>query len=176
MEAGRCFARCYRCIRSTRTPLQGVFRRKCFIGQIMWEISPVIRALIYLLISSLTSFAGVEIEVSGVANQRGDICVMVFATKAGFPDDPAKALKKFAVSAKTAKAGVVRFKVPDLKKGIFAFVALHDEDGDRKLKKNFFGIPKEGVAVSNYPKLKPPTFAKAVMKNPSGVIRMKLSY
>ena len=134
------------------------------------------RAVLCLLCSSVFSFAGVEIEVARIANQRGDICVMVFSAKAGFPDDPGKALMRFAVPAKTAKAGVVRFKLPGLKKGSYAFVALHDEDGNRKLKKNFLGIPKEGVAVSNYAKLKPPRFEKAALKDPSGVIRLKLSY
>ena len=128
----------------------------------------------FLLISA--SFAGVEIEVGGIVNQRGDICVMVFSGKAGFPDDPEKALMKFFVPASKAKGGAVRIKVPDLKKGDFAFVALHDEDRNRKLKKNFLGIPKEGVAVSNYPKLRLPIFEKAAVRNPSGILKLTLSY
>lgn len=142
----------------------------------MWKTGFVIRILFCLLFPSMASFAGVKVEVSGIANQRGDICVMVFSSELGFPDDPAKAFIKFAVPAKAAKGGVVRIEVPDLKNGSFAFVALHDEDGNRKLKKNFLGVPKEGVAVSNYPKLRPPSFKKAAVKNPNGVLKLKLSY
>ena len=83
---------------------------------------------------------------------------------------------KFFVPASKAKGGVVRIKVPDLKKGDFALVALHDEDRNRKLKKNFLGIPKEGVAVSNYPKLRLPSFEKAAVRNPKGVLKLMLSY
>ena len=142
----------------------------------LWNILRVFRIFFGFFLLVSTSFAGVEIEVTGISNQRGDICVMVFSGKAGFPDDPEKALMKFFVPASKAKGGAVRIKVPDLKKGNLAFVALHDEDRNRKLKKNFLGIPKEGVAVSNYPKLRLPSFEKAAVRNPNGVLKLTLSY
>lgn len=136
----------------------------------------MLRILIGLLFCAVVSASGVEVEVSGIANQRGDVCLLVFSGEVGFPNDPEKAVAKFAVSATKAKGGVVKFKIPGLKKGNYAFVALHDEDKDRKVKKNVFGIPKEGVAISNYPKLRPPKFEKAAVKNPGGILRLRLSY
>ena len=54
----------------------------------LWNILRVFRIFFGFFLLVSTSFAGVEIEVTGISNQRGDICVMVFSGKAGFPDDP----------------------------------------------------------------------------------------
>lgn len=113
------------------------------------------------------------VEVSGVKNDTGKVGILVFAQAEGFPEESEKALHRIE---QKATAGTVVFKVPDLKPGSYAFVVLHDENKNRKLDKNFFGYPKEGVAISNATKIARPKFAKARIVNPKSPLKLKLLY
>ena len=49
-----------------------------------------------------------------------------------------------------------------LENGEYAIALFHDENSNKKLDKNFFGVPKEGYGISNNPKtLLEPTFKDA---------------
>ena len=62
--------------------------------------------------------------------------------------------------------------------GTYAIAVVHDENDNKKMDTNFFGIPKEGYGVSNnkYPKMSEPSFddAKFSLKEDKEIsIKMK---
>ncbi|MGC6426390.1 MAG: DUF2141 domain-containing protein [Akkermansiaceae bacterium] len=117
--------------------------------------------------------AELAVELTGVRNSKGKVGLLIFSTAKGFPEDRTEAYREARLKA---KKGQVVFKLPVLKEGEYAFVVLHDENENHKLDKNFFGYPKEGVAISNYRKLARPNFAKAVIKNPQSTVKLKMLY
>ena len=87
-----------------------------------------------------------KVNVQAVSNDAGKVCVAVFASKDGWPSNNAKA-KARACSAPKGKTA--NFSFENLPQGTYAAFAFHDEDSDGKIKKNFIGMPKEGVGASN---------------------------
>ena len=119
------------------------------------------------------------IKVIGARNAKGKLGVVLFQDAKGFPEDPSKALRQqdVDINAQTLSAQVVFRDVPQ---GVYAVSVRHDENMNRKLDKNFIGIPKEGYGVSNNPKkkLRAPSFdeAKFSLNAAEQVIEIKLIY
>ena len=67
-----------------------------------------------------------------------------------------------------------------LREGVYAVSVFHDENMNRKLDKNFVGIPREGYGTSNNPKRKmgPPDFeeAKFQLTGAAQSLEIKLLY
>jgi uncharacterized protein (DUF2141 family) len=67
-----------------------------------------------------------------------------------------------------------------LYEGDYAISVFHDENMNKKLDKNFMGIPKEGYGASNNPKKKmgPPDFeeAKFQLSGPTQSLQIELLY
>jgi uncharacterized protein (DUF2141 family) len=91
----------------------------------------------------------VSIHVDGFRNQKGDLGVTVFKSPEGWPEDNARAYfhHGFPISGNQSTAQL------DLPPGRYAIAILHDENSNRKLDRNFIGIPKEGFGFSNNPKV-----------------------
>ncbi|NJN32381.1 MAG: DUF2141 domain-containing protein [Synechococcales cyanobacterium RM1_1_8] len=100
---------------------------------------------------ALTAAADLNIDVTGLRNQKGVVCVALFDGPAGFPADGTKAVsnKCFKIGATTQRVnlGQVRY-------GRYALSILHDENEDQKLNTGFLGIPKEGIGFSKNPRIK----------------------
>jgi uncharacterized protein (DUF2141 family) len=114
------------------------------------------------LSAQTTEKGTLTVRVTGARNTRGKIWVTLFQGAQGFPDDPSKASRQQSADIDpNAMSAQVIFK--DLPQGPFAVSVLHDENGNRKMDKNFVGMPKEGYGASNNPKKKrrPPTFDEA---------------
>lgn len=90
--------------------------------------------------------SSLTISVKSVARDAGQVCIALFASKDGWPGENAKAVKQVCTAP---KAGTAVFTFDSLPQGTYAAIAFHDEDADGKLKKNFIGMPKEGVGASN---------------------------
>lgn len=88
----------------------------------------------------------IQLEVSGINSNKGEILVALYSSEKGFPNDASKAFK-------TAKAvpsdGKASFSFTQIPEGKYAIALFHDNNGDGKLNTNFVGIPKEGYGVSN---------------------------
>jgi uncharacterized protein (DUF2141 family) len=123
--------------------------------------------------------AALTVRVAGLRNARGKVGVSVFSDASGFPQTPAKALRRETAvidpGTLTAEA-VFRGLAP----GVYAVAVLHDENSNGKLDKNFFGIPKEGYGASNDPRpaRRPPTFdeAKFTLGGPAQTLVVKPIY
>ncbi|NHE56374.1 DUF2141 domain-containing protein [Cyclobacterium plantarum] len=106
-----------------------------------------------------------SITVYVTGQQKGLIQLLVFDSPEGFPDQPQKAIRREAVKIENGKAF---FHFKDLKKGEYAISAFHDQDGDGKMRKNIFGIPKDPYGFSNDVRnpFSPPTFQSAAIQLP----------
>lgn len=100
-----------------------------------------------------------KIEISGFKNNNGNARILIFESKnsKNFPSGIDKALKGYVLPIKNNK---VEFVTENLPFGDYAISAHHDENGNNKIDKNFFGIPNEGLGASNNPKVRfgPPNF------------------
>lgn len=114
-----------------------------------------------LLLSPLLAQAGeLTIQVEGVTDATGKIAALIFANADGFPNESAKAARKIQVDA---RPGITEVKLPDFKPGRYAVCVIHDSNQNATLDRNFFGIPKEGVGISNGIRREMPSFDKAVI-------------
>lgn len=89
--------------------------------------------------------ATVTAVVSPLRNQKGALGCRLYKSGAGFPETSAGAVE-LRVAASSPLARCVFSDVPP---GTYALSVMHDENDNRKLDKNFLGIPTEGYGVSN---------------------------
>jgi uncharacterized protein (DUF2141 family) len=72
-----------------------------------------------------------------------------------------------------ARAGTVRFRVPNVKPGRYAIAIFHDLNGNGKLDRNFIGLPSEPYGFSNdVGRRGPPSFegAQVTVTDPATAI------
>lgn len=97
-----------------------------------------------------------SVTVKGVANANGHIIVSVC--------DKQTFLKHCALSlSEEARSGSVTARFADVPPGRYAISVLHDENDNKKMDRNFIGIPKEGYGFSRDAKViaGPPSFDDA---------------
>ncbi|NET47671.1 MAG: DUF2141 domain-containing protein [Merismopedia sp. SIO2A8] len=86
------------------------------------------------------------VEISGLNNQDGDVCLSLFNGSRGFPSDEQRALDAECVEISTLP---VQVTFDNLIYGSYAIAAYHDKNQDAQLNQGLFGIPTEGFAFSN---------------------------
>ena len=93
--------------------------------------------------------ANLTLVINELRNQKGEVCVALFESSAGFPKDDEQAVcnQCFKISKLPM---TVDFEVPY---GSYAVSLLHDENKDGELNTNIVGIPKEGIGFSNDPRI-----------------------
>jgi uncharacterized protein (DUF2141 family) len=88
----------------------------------------------------------ITVNINGFKSDKGKCLIYLYNDKTGFPTDTEKAIK-------TAYAGIIKGKstivLNNIADGEYAIAVIHDENDNGKLDKNFIGMPKEGVGVSN---------------------------
>jgi uncharacterized protein (DUF2141 family) len=99
--------------------------------------------------------ADLTITIEKLRSSQGQVLLCVFSGESSDPAEFPDCTKGRPVrTAKTAISGnkvVISFK--GLKDGVYAVAAVHDENGNGQLDTNFIGIPVEGIAISNNPRL-----------------------
>jgi uncharacterized protein (DUF2141 family) len=127
-----------------------------------------------LLCASAAAHAGtLTIDVDNVRNSAGMIHIDVCPEAKFLKDDC-----RLAASA-PARAGTTVLTVRDVPDGVYAVQAFHDENGNGKVDRALFGIPKEGIAFSNDAPIHfgPPSWNDARMTiSGSKTIRIKMRY
>jgi uncharacterized protein (DUF2141 family) len=101
-----------------------------------------------------------RIHVDGLRNSNGNIGTVIFSTPEGWPDNSSKAVR---IGPSQIPAGQLRATAvwDNLPPGDYAVAAIHDENSNARLDKNFLGIPKEGFGFANNPRV---TFGPASFK------------
>ena len=87
-----------------------------------------------------------DIVVSAMHSDKGTCYLSLYNREKGFPRDPKSA---FRLAAAPIVNGISTFRFEKLPAGTYAVACYHDENGNRKLDNNLFGIPSEGTGTSN---------------------------
>jgi uncharacterized protein (DUF2141 family) len=103
---------------------------------------------------------GIKVSILNLRNNKGHVLVSLFNNSSGFPDKAEKAIRKVQLTINNNAAFTSFTGLPA---GSYAVAILHDENDDRKMNTNFFGIPKEGYGFSNnvMGTFGPPSFSRA---------------
>ena len=112
--------------------------------------------------ASTTEAGYVRIELSGLQNASGNIYIAVYdSDKSWLGENTVLQQQVAIVDALDGALVLAELRLPP---GEYAFSIFHDSNGNGKLDTNFFGIPKEPVALSNNarPRFGPPAFEDAV--------------
>jgi uncharacterized protein (DUF2141 family) len=125
-----------------------------------------------LLVSPKIFAADINIDISNIKNNTGNLMIGLFNSKDTFLTNKYKGLKL------KAQVGSIKAKFENIPNGTYAIALYHDENLNNKLDKNLFHIPKEGYGFSNNAKpfFGPPKFDKAQFKldgNYHAQIKMK---
>jgi len=106
-----------------------------------------------------------RVHVDGLRNSAGNVGTVVFATPDGWPEKTSKAFRvgPAEIPAGQRQATAVWENLPP---GSYGVAAIHDENSNARLDKNFFGIPKEGFGFANNPRvmLGPAAFKDSLVK------------
>ncbi|MFN6461382.1 MAG: DUF2141 domain-containing protein [Nostoc sp. DedVER02] len=152
----------------------------------MLKLSQISKVLLATLVSlSFVKTVNAEptetlsVVVNGIQHKKGEICFRVYATEKGFPMSNSKGSQSGCAKI---TGNSVKKEFSGLKPGTYAVAVVDDQNGDRKLNKDFFGIPTEGFGISKNPTVSiqtgTPKFRDAsfvVNKNTTVNITMKYS-
>lgn len=131
------------------------------------------RRLLLLLAAPLLCAADLDVTVTGVRSDHGQVLVAI-CDRATFLQEQCA----FHGGA-PAKTGAVVIRVTGLPPGVYAAQAFQDENGNGKVDTNFFGIPTEGIGFSRDApmRLGPPRFDDAAFTlDKSGGVTFALKY
>lgn len=122
-----------------------------------WALKSAQAACVWLLLLAGTGRA-VDINVTvDAAPQTGSLVFLLF--------DSAEAFDGFRAPIRTLtfpSALETEYRITDVPAGQYALLVYHDENGNGQLDRNFIGIPKEPIGLSNgYRPKGPPSFSKA---------------
>ncbi len=94
------------------------------------------------------------IQIGGLQNNKGKVLLVLL-------DKNENMIKEFYGDIRENKCIV---KIEDIKPGKYSFKYFHDENNNKKLDTNYFGIPTEGFGFSNNVKgtFGPPSFEKTI--------------
>ena len=104
-----------------------------------------------------------RIHVDGLRNSTGVVGSVIFASPDGWPEDTAKSVHHWPTEIPPGKHEATA--TWDLPPGNFGVAVIHDENRNRRLDRNFIGIPKEGFGFANNPHvgLSAPPFNAAIV-------------
>jgi uncharacterized protein (DUF2141 family) len=115
----------------------------------------------------------VDVEISGLRNDKGQILCALFASADAFPKKADKAIARLTTKIAERKAFC---DFTGVAPGTYAVSVVHDENANGKLDTNFIGMPREGVGASNDAKghMGPPKFAAASFHYEGGRLDLKI--
>ena len=133
-------------------------------------------AALALLVSSFPALAGdLRINVEGLRSTVGTVLIGLYDSEASFDAAIQLADKEGFLNDPDRVAGVALRANPDLLSSViftnlapgrrYAAIVFHDENGNGRLDKNFWGVPTEPYAFSNDARgtLGPPSFTAAAV-------------
>ncbi|ACC83019.1 DUF2141 domain-containing protein [Nostoc punctiforme] len=136
------------------------------VGNLAWSLS------------AKANFNGkLTLEIDGLKNKEGQVCVSIFASSEGFPSDRDRGFQKQCTKITDTPLPIT---FENLKAGSYAVAVFHDQNNDRILNSNVFGIPKEGFGFSRNPEIRTgaPKFSEAafLVAGPNTNIQIQLKY
>jgi len=89
----------------------------------------------------------VEVFITGIRSEKGQIVIGVFKDDESFQKEESFMEKRFVKSGISNREMRVQFS---LETGIYGLSLLDDENSNGKMEYNVLGIPKEGFGFSDY--------------------------
>ena len=125
--------------------------------------------LLLIFSSFLPAEEGIKVTVTNLHSNDGYVLISLFKDGEGYPDDPAKAIRKAKLAIKDKKAWILFTGLPA---GSYAIAILHDENDDQKMNKTGLGLPKEGYGFSNnvMGAFGPPSYSRASFRHSPNVL------
>lgn len=98
------------------------------------------------------------VQVSGIKDNKGNIQIGLFNKEVDFME--VEEIYKGVILK--SKKGYMTYTFTDIPSGTYAVSVFHDRNSNRKLDKNFLGIPTEeyGFSLNKYGTFGPPKFEK----------------
>jgi|SRR5215831_8884369 len=116
-----------------------------------------------------------RIHVDGLRNSTGVVGAAIFKSRDGWPEDMSKTVHHWPtpIAPGARESTAVMENLPP---GDYSVVAIHDENKNHRLDRNFLGIPKEGFGFSNNPHvgLSAPRFDAAIVHVTCPVTEIKI--
>jgi uncharacterized protein (DUF2141 family) len=112
----------------------------------------------------------VTLHIENIQTKKGgEIAAAVFNSQ-----NFLKTGKQLSSTSREVSSGKMVFVFENLSPGEYAFVAYQDIDGNKKMKKNIIGYPKEPWGISNNPLILfgPPSFDESKVKVNANQITM----
>ena len=135
-----------------------------------------LHAVIGSFSTSAKQHGKVIVQLENLKDNKGNIILSIFDSEDGFPMESSKAIRTLIIEQGKTKKAIF----DNLPFGKYAISVHHDEDSDKEMDTNFFGIPSEGIGVSNNAKgsFGPPEFedAKFTLNQKRRKISIKLVY
>ena len=100
-----------------------------------------------LFTAAEVSSQNIEVTVTGIRSEKGQIAIGVIADDESFRKD--KAVLEIQFPKKDLNNGSMTVSF-SLEPGTWGLALLDDEDNNRLMEYNFLGIPKEGFGFSGY--------------------------
>lgn len=112
------------------------------------------------LILALFTFAqsNITVKVTDVDSNEGQLIFRLFASDEGFPASGKQAFRQALV---VAQKGSMSHTFKEVPPGFYAISVAHDENKNNEVDRNFIGMPKERVGVSNQIKFGKPNFERS---------------
>ena len=119
-------------------------------------------ALCILSATAAAEQSPVVIQITGLQDVSGDLYLTVYDSEDEWLGDNVVLQRK--VDIEDARDGELVTVQIELAAGDYALSIFYDRNGNGKLDANFFGIPREPVAVSNNarPRFGPPKYEDAI--------------
>lgn len=90
------------------------------------------------------------VEIDGLRNSTGNIDMLVFDQEKGWPDEIPYSIRKYEVPA---VEGSMVLRVEGLPAGEYGVIVVHDENLNRRIDKDWRGVPIEQWGMSNNPRV-----------------------
>lgn len=135
-----------------------------------WNLLRFCLMPVALLMSAYAHGGNVAVSVRNVSNAQGNVTVALC--------DKSTFLKRCnAVKSQPASAGTVTMSFADVPPGRYAVTVYHDENSNKKLDRNFIGIPSEGYGFSRDAPVRmgPPAFDDAAFEVEQDAVAIAIS-
>lgn len=117
---------------------------------------------------------GLHVAVTGLHSPKGQLIACLWREAASFPScEKSRTAQRRLIPVTGTSMDIV---LPLPSPGRYAVTIVHDEDGNGAMKRNFIGMPAEGVGVSNNPGGMPGYAKSLVDMQPGGRIAIRMKY
>jgi uncharacterized protein (DUF2141 family) len=117
------------------------------------------------------------VNIDGLKNTQGQVCLSIFASGQGFPDRSDRAVAARCVRVTNTSLTIT---FPGVMAGTYAVAVIHDTNNNGRIDRNALGIPTEGFGFSQNPRILtgPPRFgdSQIVVAGPKTDIEIQLQY